>query len=56
MQQEINPLDPVPDPKPLPKPTRVALIWDGKQFAEIDPLTGECLTVGEVEEGDKSDE
>lgn len=49
MTGEVHPLDPIPDPTPIPRPSRVGLIWEGHQFSEIDPITGECIGVGNVE-------
>jgi len=35
-----------PDPEPLPRLTRVALEWDGTNWAEIDPANGLVLDFG----------
>lgn len=34
------------DGEPLPRPTRLALEWDGPRWAETDPATGYTLFVG----------
>lgn len=36
------------DAEPLPRPTRLALVWDGRRYAEVDPSSGYTLTVGGV--------
>lgn len=38
-----------PDDDPLPSVTRAALLIDGDRYAELDPRTWDCITVGEWE-------
>lgn len=40
--------------EPLPAPTRLALEWDGRHFAEIDPASGYTLTVGAAPQTDSN--
>ena len=35
-----------PEFEPLPRPARTCLLWDGTEWAEIDPATGEILSTG----------
>lgn len=37
-----------PDHEPLPEPTRVGLMWDGLEWAEIDVETGDVLARGTI--------
>lgn len=39
-----------PDREPVPRPARLALWWDGRRWAEIDPATGDVVAVGCVDE------
>lgn len=39
-----------PDCEPLPLLTRVAVVWDGACWIEIDPTTGMVLGVGGQEQ------
>ena len=34
------------DGEPLPVCTRLAIEWDGRRYAETDPVTGYTLSVG----------
>lgn len=36
------------DDEPLPSVTRCALLIDGTRYAEIDPRTWNCITVGDL--------
>ena len=42
----------IPDPRPIPAsligPTRVAVVWVGERYVEIDPETGKVLAEGKV--------
>lgn len=50
MTGDVHPLDPVADTAPLPIKRRLYVEWDGSRWAEIDPPTGDCLSVGCVDE------
>ena len=40
----------IPDPRPIPAsligPTRVAVVWVGERYVEIDPETGKVIGKG----------
>lgn len=40
-----------PDHDPLPLPYRLPCEWDGAQWTEFNPATGEIIASGTVEEG-----